>query len=82
MARRLENALPAFLLSATPAQNLVVLKTAPGHAQALAVALDRHPVAGIVGSLAGDDTILLVTSDVESAKAVAARLLDLARAPA
>jgi len=80
--RRLDSALPTFLLSATPAQNLVVLKTPPGHAQALAVALDREPVSGIVGSLAGDDTILLVTTDSATAKNVADHLLEIARAPA
>jgi len=81
-ARRIERAVPAFLLSATPAQNLIVLKTAPGHAQALAVALDRAPVTGILGSLAGDDTILLVTADPAAAKSIAEHLLRIARAPA
>ncbi len=81
-ARKLESALSSFLLSAIPAQNLVVLKTAPGHAPALAVALDRAPVAGILGSLAGDDTILLVTADPTAARGVADRLLQIARAPA
>jgi transcriptional regulator of arginine metabolism len=81
-ARKLESALSNFLQSAIPAQNLVVLKTAPGHAGALAVALDRAPVAGILGSLAGDDTILLVTADVDAARTVADRLLGIARAPA
>jgi transcriptional regulator of arginine metabolism len=80
--RRLESALQSLLLSATTAQNLVVLKTAPGHAQALAVALDRAPMSEIVGSLAGDDTILVVTSDAAAAKAVADRLLQIARRPA
>jgi transcriptional regulator of arginine metabolism len=81
-ARKIESALPAYLQQAIPAQNLVVLKTGPGHAPALAVALDRVPVDGVVGSIAGDDTILLVTPDAETARRVADRLLSIARAPA
>ena len=80
-ARKLASALSTFLLQVLPAQNLVLLKTAPGHAQALAVALDREPMSEILGSLAGDDTILLVTADLAAAKAVADRLLEMARKP-
>lgn len=78
-ARRLPSALAELLHSAIPAQNLVVLKTAPGHAGALAVVLDHEPVAGILASLAGDDTILVITQDGAAAAAVAAELLRLAR---
>jgi transcriptional regulator of arginine metabolism len=81
-ARKIESALPAYLQQAVPAQNLVVLKTGPGHAQALAVALDRVPLDGVVGSVAGDDTILLVTPDSETARRVADRLLGIAQAKA
>ena len=81
-ARKIENALAAYLQHAIPAQNLVVLKTGPGHAPALAVALDRVPIDGVVGSIAGDDTILLVTPDAEAARRIAARLLAMARGPA
>jgi transcriptional regulator of arginine metabolism len=81
-ARKIENALAAYLQQAVPAQNLVVLKTGPGHAPALAVALDRVPMEGVIGSIAGDDTILLVTPDAETARRLAERLLATARAPA
>lgn len=77
--RKLPTAISSFLLSAIPAQNLVVLKTAPGHAGALAVALDREPVAGILASLAGDDTILVITPDNATAANVAATLLGMTR---
>ena len=80
--KRLNEALATLLLSAIPAQNLVVLKTAPGHAAALAVALDRHPIQGILATLAGDDTVLLVTADSASADHVANALLAQARATA
>lgn len=81
-ARRIENALTAYLQQAIPAQNLVVLKTGPGHAPALAVALDRVPMDGVIGSIAGDDTILLVTPDAEAARRISERLLAIARSPA
>jgi transcriptional regulator of arginine metabolism len=80
-ARRIESALPAYLQQAIPAQNLVVLKTGPGHAPALAVALDRVPLEGVVGSVAGDDTILLVTPDSATAQRIADQLLRIARIP-
>ncbi len=58
------------------AQNLIVLKTAPGNANALAVALDREELPEVTGTLAGDDTILVVTPDADSAKALRDRLLE------
>ncbi|HET8550126.1 MAG TPA: ArgR family transcriptional regulator [Bryobacteraceae bacterium] len=45
------------------AQNLLVLRTRPGHANALAVALDQAEWPEVVGTVAGDDTILVVTPD-------------------
>ncbi len=56
------------------AQNTIVLKTAAGMAQAVAIAIDRIPDADILGCVAGDDTILVVTPDIDSAQAVASRL--------
>jgi transcriptional regulator of arginine metabolism len=81
-ARKIENAVSAYLQQAIPAQNLVVLKTGPGHAPALAVALDRVAIDGVIGSIAGDDTILLVTPDAEAARRISERLLAIARSPA
>ena len=51
------------------AQNLVVLKTLPGLASAACMALDNMHISVLVGSLAGDDTVLLVMRDNESALA-------------
>ncbi|MBE6583385.1 MAG: arginine repressor [Ruminococcaceae bacterium] len=53
------------------AQNIIVLKTNPGMAQAVAIAIDKLPDANILGSVAGDDTVLIVTPDSEIAKTVA-----------
>ena len=64
-----------FLLDVLIAQNLVVLKTSPGHANSVAVALDHEGWPEVVGTIAGDDTILLVTPDNPTAEAVQERLL-------
>jgi len=47
-------------LSMESSENLVVLKTLPGHAQATAWALDNLEVAEVLGTVAGDDTILII----------------------
>ena len=59
------------------AQNLMVLKTRPGHANALAVALDQASWPEVVGTVAGDDTILVVTADSGTAEALRLRMLEL-----
>lgn len=63
-----------FLTEAIPAQNLVVLKTRPGGAAALALAVDRAHWPEVIGTVAGDDTILAVTPSHKAAEAIAARL--------
>lgn len=59
------------------AQNLLVLKTAPGHANSVAVALDGEDWPEVVGTVAGDDTILIILPDCTTAEALRKRLLDL-----
>jgi transcriptional regulator of arginine metabolism len=66
-----------FLRDVRLAQNQVVLKTAPGHANSVAVALDDEEWAEIVGTIAGDDTILIICPDSTIAEAVKSRLLGL-----
>lgn len=61
------------------AQNLVVIKTYPGLASAVAGGIDRMSLEGILGCVAGDDTIMVVTRDVECAEMFADRLHDLLR---
>lgn len=53
---------------------MLVLKTDPGQAQALAIALDRAQLAEIVGTIGGDDTILVICRTPEGAATVAQRL--------
>ncbi|MGH9558482.1 MAG: arginine repressor [Bryobacteraceae bacterium] len=57
------------------AQNLLVLRTPPGHANAVAVALDRAAWNGIAGTIAGDDTILVIAPDRKTASSLRQRLL-------
>jgi transcriptional regulator of arginine metabolism len=52
-----------FLRDVRLAQNLLVLRTPPGNANALAVALDRENWTDVVGTIAGDDTILVIAPD-------------------
>jgi transcriptional regulator of arginine metabolism len=66
-----------FMTSAVAAQNLVVLKTTPGHAMSLAIALDTENRTEVLGTIAGDDTIFVATADVESAHQFASELADL-----
>ncbi len=71
----LERVLESSILSAQPAGTLIVLKTAPGHAQVVAVEFDRHPPEGVAGTVAGDDTIFVACLN----QAAAAELLDTVR---
>jgi transcriptional regulator of arginine metabolism len=57
------------------AQNLLVLKTPPANANALAAALDHADWPEVTGTIAGDDTVLVVAPDVKTADALRARLL-------
>jgi transcriptional regulator of arginine metabolism len=50
------------------AQNLVVLKTSPGNANALAIAIDREELDEVVGTVAGDDTVLVIAPDQQAAE--------------
>jgi transcriptional regulator of arginine metabolism len=66
-----------FLQDVLRAQNLVVLKTSPGHANSVAVALDSERWPEVVGTIAGDDTILVITPDSPTAESVQEKLLEL-----
>jgi transcriptional regulator of arginine metabolism len=60
---RLARLLGELLLSYQGSGNLAVLRTPPGAAQFLASAIDRASLADVVGTIAGDDTILVVARD-------------------
>jgi len=86
--RQVESAAPApdvesiaaeLLQDVRIAQNLIVLRTSPGNANALAVALDQADWPEIVGTLAGDDTVLIVAPDSGTAERLRRKLLGLVR---
>jgi transcriptional regulator of arginine metabolism len=60
--------LRAFVNQVNVAQNLAIVRTPPGHANGVARAIDLAEFAGIVGSVAGDDTVLVVMKDPSSAR--------------
>lgn len=63
------------VLTAVAADSLVVLHTAPGHADMVAVELDKWPPKGVAGTIAGDDTIFLATTSKPAAQRVASTIL-------
>ena len=74
----LDRSLQAFLVSAEATGVLVVLRTGPGHAQVIAVELDRTPLPNTLGAIAGDDTIFVATTGIKEALDLAARLRTIA----
>jgi transcriptional regulator of arginine metabolism len=69
-----EAAVRNHLLWAKTAASLVVVRTQPGHADALAIEFDRCPQEEMVGTIAGDDTIFIATPSEEAARSLAERL--------
>jgi transcriptional regulator of arginine metabolism len=69
-----------FLVDVRAAGNLVVLKTAPGHANSVAVALDNEEWPEVVGTIAGDDTILAIAPNASTATRIRKKLLALLKA--
>ena len=75
MARTaLERAAASFLRRVERVQQLIVLRTGRGQAQALAEALDRAQLHEAVGTIAGDDTVLIIARDSRRAAALVKRL--------
>ena len=66
-----------FMVEAEAAGNLVVVRTHPGNASPVARSLDTIGWKEIVGTVAGDDTILVVTANAATARLVRQRLLAL-----
>lgn len=75
---RLAKTLADLLVSAEPSANLVVLRTPPGGAHLLASALDRAGLDDVVGTIAGDDTVLVVTRRANGGAALARHLVRIA----
>jgi transcriptional regulator of arginine metabolism len=79
LPHRLARLVSELLISAEASANLAVLRTPPGAAQFLASALDRASLPEVLGTIAGDDTILVVARDPAGGEALARRLLALAQ---
>jgi transcriptional regulator of arginine metabolism len=71
VSRNLAQSLADFALDVRVAHSIVVLTTAPGHASAVARAIDLAGPNPVVGTIAGDDTIFVATSDPDTASALA-----------
>jgi transcriptional regulator of arginine metabolism len=69
--------LKEFLTDARQAANMVVLKTRPGNAHSIAVALDAEPWEGVIGTIAGDDTIFVATAGTRQAAQIRKKILAL-----
>jgi transcriptional regulator of arginine metabolism len=74
----LGKALAEYLINMEPVQQLVVLRTGAGQAQILGLAIDRARMPEVVGTLAGDDTILIIARDARNALTVVQKLKELA----
>jgi transcriptional regulator of arginine metabolism len=74
----LQRLLPTLYVGAEGTGNLLVVKTLAGGAQAIAEALDWEEWPEVLGTLAGDDTILIILRDPRHLKKIRARLDDLA----
>ena len=66
-----------FVLEVLPAQNQLVIKTTVGSAQPVAAALDGEDWPEAVGTIAGDDTILMVCRDKKAAAKLARRIVEM-----
>jgi transcriptional regulator of arginine metabolism len=75
----LTRALGEFLSDIRPAENMLVLKTPPGAAQPLAAAVDAAKFTEIAGTIAGDDTVLIITPDRKSRESLQKRIESLVR---
>lgn len=78
LATRLAKLCTELLVSAEHSGNLVVLRTPPGAAQFLASAIDHSVLPAAIGSIAGDDTVLVIAAESRGGAAVAQLFLDLA----
>ena len=74
-----ERAVAEYVTRIDQVQQLLVVRTGRGQAQSLGEAIDRADLAEVVGTLAGDDTILVIASDAGTAQELRRRVLALLR---
>jgi len=71
----IETVVREFVLDIRIAQNLLVLRTPPGHANSVGVELDKANWPEIAGTIAGDDTVLVIAPDTKTASALREKVL-------
>ena len=76
---RLRSMLSEFMISIDRAGNLIVVKTTPGTAQAVASAIDAAKWADVLGTVGGDDTVLIITRDENVGSYIVGRLMRLSK---
>jgi transcriptional regulator of arginine metabolism len=77
-ADHLRRVLGEWVVEVSFSQNIVVLKTPPGSAHVVASALDRSGLEGAIGTVAGDDALLVIAGEEIGGKALADRLAEIA----
>lgn len=78
---RLARLCAELLVSAESSANMVVLRTPPGAAQFLASAFDKAEIGDVLGTIAGDDTVLVIGRDPRGGGELARRFLGFANDP-
>lgn len=76
---KLQRVVGELVSSVDQSGNIVVLRTPPGAAQYLASTIDHSTAPDIIGTIAGDDTVMMVTRDSKGGGQVAKRFVDLAQ---
>lgn len=74
LASTLARVAGSYVVSVRIGVGMVVLKTAPGHAQVVAIELDRAPPTGVIGTVAGDDTIFVATDTADRAETLGSEI--------
>jgi transcriptional regulator of arginine metabolism len=75
---RLARLCAELLVSADSSANLVVLRTPPGAANFLASAMDKAELGDVLGTIAGDDTVVVIARDPDGGADIARRMLEMA----
>ena len=78
---RLARLCAELLVAADASANLVVARTPPGAAQFLASAIDHAELSGVLGTIAGDDTVMVISRAPQGGRSIADQLLALAIRP-
>ncbi|WP_018143028.1 arginine repressor [Alloscardovia criceti] len=68
LEQQLAKVINGLITEVVAAQNLVVIHTPPGAAQYVASAIDKQPLENVAGTIAGDDTVMMITTDNQAAQ--------------